>query len=194
LRSPSHKERWVCRPEPWTPGERLGHEAGVDALLAGHLLHHQADRHEGVGHGERIGCSAGRSRVGWARPRAGRARPGCPSPRAVSTERRRRSLGKVGDGEVEVGAGVDGLGDRGRVRVGEVEVTRPRGGEEGVAGPARPLEGTRRVWRGQPSKGVPSRLNTCTPPGRPLPPPCSREGPGTCARRGGPGRQPPAPG
>jgi hypothetical protein len=38
-------------------GERLGHEAGRHAGLAGHLLHHVANRHHGVGHREGVGVA-----------------------------------------------------------------------------------------------------------------------------------------
>jgi hypothetical protein len=38
-------------------GQGLGHEAGVDAAALGHLLHHQADGHDGVGHGEGVGVA-----------------------------------------------------------------------------------------------------------------------------------------
>ena len=37
--------------------ERLGHEGGEHALLARHLLDHHAGRHDGVGHGERVGVA-----------------------------------------------------------------------------------------------------------------------------------------
>ena len=52
-----HSERWVCMPEPCTPGHRLGHERRVHAVAVGDLTHDHAQRHHVVGHGQAVGVA-----------------------------------------------------------------------------------------------------------------------------------------
>ena len=124
----------------------------------GDLLHHQAHGHHGVGHGERVGVAqvdlvlAGGVLVLGVLDRdahllegehasacAGRS-PG----RWRSARSRSRCRAAPGRG--------DGVG------VGEVEVLDLGRGEEGEARSRARSRVRRSTWRGQPSKGVPSRL------------------------------------
>ena len=126
-------------PEPCTPAERLGHEGGEDAFLAGHLLDHHAGRHDGVGHREGVGVTqvdlvlAARVLV-----------LGVLDGDAHLLEHEHRAppqvAGQVGHGEVEVGAGVERDRAVGRVGIGEVEELDLGRGEERVAGRPGPLE------------------------------------------------------
>ena len=57
LESPSNSDTCVCIPEPGVGGERLGHEAGPDALAQRHLTDHGAEGHDVVGGGQRVGVA-----------------------------------------------------------------------------------------------------------------------------------------
>ena len=107
----------------------------------------------------------------------------------VSTVLLRRSVGEVGDGELEVRAGVERLRPLRPARLGEVEVLELGGGEEGEAGARAPARaGGAARGAGQPSNGVPSRLemsqNARAGDGVTLPARCETAGSG---RSSGPG-------
>ena len=120
--------------------QRLGHEAGVDAIPARHLLDHHARRHHGVGHGEGIGVAqvdlvlAARVFMLGVLDR---------DPHFLEHQDRTPSevAGGVSHAEVEVRARIECPGRVAGIRVGEVEVLDLRGGEKGVPGRAGPLEG-----------------------------------------------------
>ena len=57
LVSPSKSEKCVCMPEPCTLLQRLRHERGVHAVLVRDLLHDEPERHDVVGHRERVGVA-----------------------------------------------------------------------------------------------------------------------------------------
>ena len=55
--SPLKSDWWVCMPEPFSSGQRLRHEGGVDAVRERDLLHDEAVGHRVVGHRQRVGVA-----------------------------------------------------------------------------------------------------------------------------------------
>jgi hypothetical protein len=127
-------------PGPLHRSQRLGHEGGVHAPLVGDLLHDHLERHDVVGHRQRVGVAqvdlvlAGRVLVV-------RVADGDAHRLQVQHRLLPEVAGDVGDGEVEVGPVVERLGRLRRVGVREVEVLDVGADVEGEALLPGPVEG-----------------------------------------------------
>ncbi len=185
LRSPSNSDRCVCMPLPGLVPERLGHERRVHALRDRDLFDHVPERHDVVGHRQRVGVAqvdlllAGRHLVVAELDRDAQAlerrhrlaaevvRRVVAGHVEVAAGVDRHRLGAVGRAvleqeELDLGVGVEGESALGRLRQGAAQdVARDR-----PTTASRRASGCRRTSAPSRVRGRPARAGSGRSPGR----------------------------